>query len=111
MPSMRGISTSSMTTSGSYLSILSRAMNGSGAAPTTTMSLSADNISFNRFLTTSDRRIIDLLSDEFIEKVAVVAGLQSASLIQGSSDLFPNLSLRAKRSLGTVRFASLSLAG
>jgi len=44
-PSIFGISTSSVSTSGFSVLIRSRAMNGSGAAPTTSSSRSADRIS------------------------------------------------------------------
>src|SRR5580693_9168865 len=54
MPSMRGISISSVITSGLSVRILSRATNGSGAVPTTSISASLESDADSIFLTMAE---------------------------------------------------------
>ena len=70
-PSIRGISISSVITSGCKLRILSRATNGSGAEPTTSISGSADKASVRIFRTMAESstirtrvlRVLSIISD------------------------------------------------
>ena len=74
MPSMRGISTSSVITSGFSARIISRAISGSAAAPTHSMSLWRLMIAERRLRTsaessTTTTRVLDMLSCSASEQV------------------------------------------
>jgi len=75
MPSMRGISTSSVITSGFSSRIISRAISGSAAAPTHSMSGSRLMISASRLRTsaessTTTTRVLAMLLVQVIEKMS-----------------------------------------
>ena len=66
-PSMRGISMSSVTTSGSCCRIRSRAMNGSAAVPTTSRSRSSRIASASIFRTMAESSTISTRSGRVID--------------------------------------------